>query len=359
MSERGLTILVLADSRSFHTERYVRELRRQGCHVVLVSLERGNIHHYTLKARGFIRSLHYVMAATEVRALIKRLRPDIINPHFVSGYGFTVALARGRQAAPVVTHLWGSDILLVPEKSGFHKRKTVFALKGADCLIGDSAYLMDRARHLTPLNEERVMPWGIERAYLQHRRPSFVFNKPLRIIVPRPHEKVYNNLFIVRALAPLVNRGLVEIAFPQWGSLSGHFRLHARSFIGDRLRIYKKLPRSKFLQFMAQHDLYLSSALSDSSPASLIEAMGLGLLPIAADIPGVREWLRDNKNGLLYEPYSAQALHDIVEQLVINDNPMAKWREANAARVEKEAIFENTVAELIALMHDLRGRHSA
>ena len=354
MTDPKLSILVLADSRSFHTERYVRELRRQGCHVVLVSLERGNIHHYTLKARGFFKQLHYAMAATEVRALIKRLRPDIINPHFVSGYGFTVALAGGRQAAPVVTHLWGSDILLVPDKSGFHKRKTIFALKQADCLIGDSKYLMERARALTPLHEERIMPWGIEREYLRYRRPNLALNRPLRIIVPRPHEKVYNNLFIVRALAPLVNRGLVEIAFPQWGSLSGHFRLHARSFIGDRLRIYKKLPRSKFLQFMAQHDLYLSSALSDSSPASLIEAMGLGLLPIAADIPGVREWLCDSKNGYLYEPYNAQALHNIIEQLVVNNDPKLAWREQNAQRVEQEAIFENTVADLIALMHDLR-----
>ena len=72
MTDRKLTILVLADSRSFHTERYVRELRRQGCHVILASLERGNIHHYTLKARGFFRQLHYIMAATEVRSLIRR-----------------------------------------------------------------------------------------------------------------------------------------------------------------------------------------------------------------------------------------------------------------------------------------------
>lgn len=359
MTERKLKILVLADSRSFHTERYVRELRRQGCHVVLASLERGNIHHYTLKARGFFRQLHYIMAATEVRSLIRRLEPDIINPHFVSGYGFTVALAGGRQAAPVVSHLWGSDILLVPDKSGFHRRKTVFGLKGADCLIGDSAYLMDRARHLAPLKDERVMPWGIERAYLKHRRPTLAFNKPLRIIVPRPHEKVYNNFFIVRALAPLVNRGLIEIAFPQWGSLSGHFRLHARSFIGDRLHIYKKLPRSRFLQFMGQHDIYLSSALSDSSPASLIEAMGLGLLPIAADIPGVREWLCDNKNGFLYEPYNAQALHNIIEQLVIADDPRVAWRQQNIIRVETEAIFENTITETIELMQQLRqGRPS-
>ena len=110
---------------------------------------------------------------------------------------------------------------------------------------------------------------------------------------------------------------------------------------------------------MAQHDVYLSSALSDSSPASLIEAMGLGLLPIAADIPGVREWLCDNQNGYLYEPYNAQALHNIIEQLVTAGDPKEAWRQQNIARVEKEAIFENTIAETIELMQQLRQRRSS
>ena len=34
MSGDPLRVLVLADSRSFHTERYVAELRRQGCEVL-------------------------------------------------------------------------------------------------------------------------------------------------------------------------------------------------------------------------------------------------------------------------------------------------------------------------------------
>ena len=52
MSDAGIKILVLADSRAFHTERYVRELRNQGCRVLLASLERGNTHHFHLKHRA-------------------------------------------------------------------------------------------------------------------------------------------------------------------------------------------------------------------------------------------------------------------------------------------------------------------
>lgn len=350
MSDRKLHVLVLADSRSFHTERYVRALRLQGCRVFLASLERGTIHHYSLKARGFFHHLHYVMAATEVRTLIRRLAPDIVNPHFASGYGFTATLAAS--GVPVVTNLWGSDILLVPDKSSLHRRKTMHALSHADCLVGDSRYLLDKAREIAPLRQEAVIPWGIEREMLRYRRPDLRFNRPLRIIVPRPHEKIYNNLFLVKALAPLINMGMVEIVFPEAGSLSGHFRLHARSLIGDRLRIYKRLPRSKFLAFMAQHDIYLSGSLSDSSPASLIEAMGLGLLPVVADIPGIREWVTSN-NGLVFDQYDAGALYKLIADLIDSGDPQVAKRQANADRVEREAIFENNVATMIELMESV------
>lgn len=350
--------MVLADSRSFHTERYVAELRRQGCKVFVASLEHGHMHHYHLRKRGPIRQLHYMLAATEVRELVHRIRPDVINPHFASGYGFLAAVAGVRTLAPIVTNLWGSDILLVPEKSVFHRRKTAYALSQSDFLAGDSQYLIDAAAKIAPLKKSSVIPWGIESSFLTFHRSTYKLTKPLRIIVPRPHEKVYNNLFLVRALAPLANDGLLELTFPAAGSLLGHFTLHARSMIGDRLHIYERLPRDRFMEFMAAHDVYLSSALSDSSPASMIEAMGLGLLPITADIPGVREWL-SNDNGFLYEPYNEKALRNIVEWLIRNDDPKDTWRTANLERVKREAVFENNVATMIRIMSDLAARRQS
>ncbi len=352
MSDARLHIMVLADSRSFHTERYVAELRRQGCRVFLASLEPGAMHHYTLKSRGPVRQLHYVMAATELRALMERVRPDVVNPHFASGYGFLAAIGNVRRWAPVITNLWGSDVLLVPQKSVFHRRKTAFALAKSDLVAGDSQYLLDAAARLAALPATRLIPWGIESGFLEWHKPTYDLSRPLRIIVPRPHEKVYNNLFLVRALAPLAAEGLIEMTFPAAGSLSGHFRLHARSMIGDRLKIYERMPRDQFMRFMAGHDVYLSSALSDSSPASMIEAMGLGLLPIAADIPGVREWL-SNENGYLYELYNEKALRNIVEWFIRDNDPKTAWRSANFERVKHEAVFENNVAEMIRIMNDL------
>jgi len=347
-----LKILVLADSRAFHTERYVTELRRQGCHVLLASLERGEMHHYLLKSRGIFDKLHYIMAATEVRAIIGRFQPDIINPHYVSGYGFTAALAGARKYAPVLLHLWGSDILIVPGKSVFHRRKIVYGLNQADFVTADSDYLIQAAKKIGAFKESSIIPWGIEKRYLQYHKKDYTFSKPLKIIVPRRHEKIYNNQFIVRALASLINNGLVSVTFPDFGSLAGHFLVNARALVGERLTVYEKMGREAFLENISRHDIYLSSAISDSSPASMIEAMGLGLIPVAADIPGIKEWLTP-QTGFAYELYNAEQLKDIITRLLDSGDHFEKLRRDNLEKVKNEALFEDNVARTIEIMRRL------
>lgn len=355
MSDTQLRILVLGDSRSFHIERYVAELRRQGCHVLLASLERGGVHHYGLKRRGFISSLHYILAATEIRALADRFEPDVINPHYASGYGFTVALAQMGRNVPILLHLWGSDILIVPQKSSMHRRKTAYALAQADYVIADSRYLLDVANQIASVSESRVIPWGLEREFLTFHKSDYTLKNPLRIIVPRPHEKIYNNMFLVRSLAPLINDGRVELTFPSFGSLAGHFRLNASTIVDDRLRYYDKKSRSEFLQLMAEHDICLSGALSDSSPASLIEAMGLGLIPVAANIPGVREWLGP-EHGFVYDMYGANQLLELVTSLVDAGKDYHSMREANLSRVKQDALYEDNVSSTITVMREMASR---
>jgi L-malate glycosyltransferase len=357
VSKEKFRILVLSDASSFHTERYVTELARQEVEVLLLSLEEGRIPHHRLAQRTPFSTFWYAMAATEVRAIMKDFQPDILNPHFASGYGFTVALANARKTVPVALHLWGSDILVVPGKSIFHARKTAHALRHADLVIGDSEYLIKEASELAPLKEKLVVPWGIEQRFLalgDKRRP---IKRPLKIIVPRHHEKLYNNLFLVQALAPLANAGHVTLTFPSFGSLAGDFRLKTELLVGDAIRYYDPMNRPEFLEFMSMHDIYLSSAISDSSPVSLIEAMALGLIPIAADIPGVQEWL-DDDSGYPYPLYDGAALQKIIGDLIKNPDNHHALRQHNRKRVEADALFEKNVERMLSAMKQLSRRGS-
>ena len=280
-------VLVLADSRSFHTDRYVHALRERDCHVLLASLEKGGTHHFYLKHRGFIGALHYVLASSELMGLVKKFHPDIINPHFASGYGFTTALSHVRKVAPVVLHLWGSDILIVPHKSILHRKKTAYALSHSDYIIGDSKHILDQAGKIARLPETKIIPWGIDKGMLKYHKTNYNFSSPAKVIVPRPHEHIYNNAFLIRSLADLVKNNKISLTFPSWGSKFEEFREQARELVGDKIEYYDKMDRDQFLRYMSQFDICLSGAISDSSPASMIEAMGLGLIPTENMLPEV------------------------------------------------------------------------
>lgn len=352
MNNESFRVLLLADSVTFHAERFAEELQRQGCRVLTASLEAGQMKHERLRRRGPFKSLHYLLAVKQIKKLAAEFRPHVINAHYASGYGFIAVL--GASGIPVVVNLWGSDILIVPRKSFLHRWKTVHALRRAACVIGDSHYLVREAARLTPLSRTCVIPWGIEQRFTGLHRVDYNFGRPLRIIVPRAHEEVYDNLFVVKALAPLVNDGVVELTFPNWGSLRDSFREVSASLVGTGLNFYDKLTRPEFLKLMAGHDVYLSASRSDSSPVTLIEAMALGLLPIAADIDGVREWLNAD-TGFLFQPADAAELRNLITRIILEGEPYAAMRCGNLERVKREALFEQNLAEQITIMKELAG----
>ena len=357
VSERKLRVMVLADSRSFHTERYVAELHRQSCEVLLVSLESGPTEHHLLRRRGPIRALHYPLAAAEVRLLVDSFEPDIVNPHFASGYGHLAARALRGSDRPVLLHVWGSDILIAPKKSFLHRRKTRIALERADAVVGDSDFLLDEAARIGRLKARRTITWGLERDSLRLSPDRGKLSQPLRIIVPRPHEQVYNNRFILRALSDMVNAGRVELTFPAFGGQVDSFKATASALVGDRLSYYVKMSRAEYLNYAATHDVYLSAALSDSSPASMLEAMGLGLIPVVGDIPGVREWITP-QSGYLFDLGHEASLAETVTQLIeTGDHDL--MRRSNRERIEQKAVFEDNITETIGIMRELCEGRSA
>ena len=343
----SLRILVLADSRSFHTERFVDQLREQGCVVLLASLETGAIEFHQLTRRGPLSFLHYVFAVGQVRKLVREFAPDIVNAHFATGYGFLASLAIGKSGPPIVLNLWGSDVLVVPHKSALHRAKLSMAIASASLVCADSGYLLDQARKYREPRSAAVIPWGIERVHLKLYNQDRPLSATPRVIVPRPHETVYNNEFILRSLSPLLNDGTVTITFPDWGSGIASFKALVGNLECKGVNFYSRASRPEFLRMMSQHDVYLSAASTDSSPVSLIEAMALGLIPIAADIPGIAEWLTP-QTGFLYSPGDEARLRQCLQQM--REFDLAKLCHENHGRVKRHAIFENNVASQISLM---------
>lgn len=358
--EIGLRVLLLADGRSAHTVRYQKELTKQGVDVTLASLEYSDTVDIRLKKKSVSNSLSYFFSNREIKNLVGKLAPDVVNAHFASAYGFSAAVSRVWKKTPVALHCLGSDILISPGKSLAHKRRVMYSLARASHIFVDSQYLAGKVQELYPTRDIDVIPWGVESEmldlYEKRINQNILTQRPLRVLVPRPHNPVYNDEFIVRALKELVNRKQVSLSFPDWGDDRDRFKRIAKEECPEGIiDYYRFMPRGDYIEFLSGFDVYLSASLLDSSPASLIDAMAAGLFPVVADIPGVREWM-DPDSGILFEQNNPASLQKSFVRLLSRDVNTVEILAANHAKVRKNGLFSQNIKKTIGIMAGLCNR---
>ncbi len=348
-----MRVLMLADGRAVHTVRFQEELICQGCTVALASVETGNTVDISFRRPSGISGLDYTLAGRELSGFVKKFQPDIINPHYASGYGYIAALGDCR-GVPVVMHCLGSDILIDPYKSMIQKARSKLVLKKIPRVIVDSEYLGERARAISGGVSYKVVYWGADdeafEIYQKRMDGWKGFGDPLKILVPRPHRKVYNNRFIIEGLQESLRNGKIAITFPSWGDEIDDFKKLVEELCpASRVAYYNYMTRNEYNHFLGHFDIYLSASQSDSSPASLIEAMAAGLYPVVGDIPGVRE-LMDGGNGVLYDLGNPESLRDAIERLLTGGIDIKETLTANYERASERGMFKNNIAETIEIL---------
>jgi glycosyltransferase involved in cell wall biosynthesis len=237
------------------------------------------------------RSTPWGMAATVrwLRRLIRDERPDVVQAHWVPGFGFAAAAAG---AAPLTVTAWGSDVY----RASLPMRKAGgYALRRADLVMADSQDLLDRCVELgaTP-DKTALVQWGVdlrtfsppdeERAAIKERLG--LGPGPL-ILSPRSLMPVYNIPVIVEAFAA------VGQAIPDAQLVLKHMGA-VRIELGEmphaeRVHLVGNVPYERMADYYRAADLCLSITSSDSSPRSVWEAMACGCPCVLSDLPWVDE----------------------------------------------------------------------
>jgi len=112
--------------------------------------------------------------------------------------------------------------------------------------------------------------------------------------------------------------------------------------------------RSDNLSITKSCDIFaLASIYGEATTKSVIEAMCLKTTPVVTNIPGNRELVIHQKNGLVVPPKNHKALADSIMRLYVD---RAEWRRlAEAARMHIESAFslDQTAVELKTFYEDL------
>lgn len=342
-----MRILLLADASSPHTDRWARGLEALGHEVSLASFQQGwEPGREVLRLRGRGR-LRYWMAGREIRSLSER--HDAVLAHFLPAYGVSAWHA----GVPFALVLWGSDILAWPFRDPIRFEIARRVLASAGWVVADSLAVR-RVLQLNfgyPPDRVSVFPFGPEEDALSF--PPAEKETGL-IVFPRAAERIYSPETALRALRILAEEGRsVRIVFTMGGSLTERCKaLSGR--LGVQAEFKGPLPRRDYLETLARAGVYLSVALSDATPVSLLEAMAQGAFPIASDLPAIREWILDGVNGLLVDPRFPESVASAIRRALEDRELVERARALNRKLVAERGPWAGNLEVLADILVKLK-----
>lgn len=242
-----------------------------------------------------------------------------------SGAGALLTLYGGAFAAaaylsrmrPYFVYAVGSDVLKVrPRTAGLARR----ALTAATRVFANGIELGSATRRLAPQAVVRPLYLGIDVAAYPVGTGSG--SRPV-ILCTRAFEETYNNALVVDACAArpeILERA--DIVFSNKGSL-----LPDVVGVADRRLPKATRPAMHFLGGVSRRQLldrlrtsaiYVSTARSDGTSTSLLEALVTGAYPVVTDIEQNREWIDpgDPRLGRLVDPDSPEELGNTLVALL-------------------------------------------
>jgi len=308
---------MVAHTISNWTPCFVRSFLAAGHAVKVVSFSPGPVAGAEFEFVGvepfdkFANKHLFITRVPRVRGILRRWRPDIVFAPYLASNGFTAALAGAR---PLVVAAVGSDVFNPDGRRGLALRLREWSIRytcrRAVKINSVSQALTDELVRLGVAPEKILQqPFGAD---VEAFRPDAEMPRASvrRFICARRHERLYDIATIIRALAILKRAGRsFECVFTGSGTLwEEHRRLAAQLGLDENTRFTGDLQDGELPGLLRSADVYISASTIDGTSVALLEAMAGGLLPVVSRIPANVPWIRDGRNGLLFDCGDAEAL---------------------------------------------------
>ena len=371
MPAQPLRLLGVGNARSINFLRWGWRLAERGHEVHVVSdrlserpselegLVVHNVRELGISTR--VRGVRRLTIPGAIAGLARRLDVDVVQAHYMLPYGYWTARAG---VHPFVLSPWGTDVLIDARRPGRGRRRARFAVAAADWFVVNSR-VNERATvglGADPRKIDRIV-W-----YAELDRFSPDRNDPgLRARLGWPDDALL--VLSLRNFRPDTNLDLVLRAFADvarreprarllLAARAGPLRAAIDSLVDEldlrRVVAIAFVSREDLPNVVASADLVVSVTNSDSTPASLLEAMASGLPAVCAVAPSIDEWVAQDDGAELVPPRDADALAAALLKLLRDPELRRRYGERNERFVRSQ--LPDPGAELERLYRDLVAR---
>ncbi len=299
-----MRIAFLSIGRHIHTERWIQWFAQRGheCHLLTVQpgdIDGVKVHDIRSIARP--KPLHYAISLVKVKSALKKINPDILNTHFLTGYGYWGHFSGMH---PNVLTVWGDDVYVTPYENKLKRKLAEAAMKSCDVLTGDSVDILQQSVRDLDANPDRAyrVLWGVDFSVFKPmdtsswRKELGFAENDIIYFSPRSFTQPYYNIDIVIKAAQIVKSTEPRARFlfaGYEGDPAPFWEMATEAGINDVSKFMGRIPHSDFAKVLAGSDVFISVPSVDATAVSLLEAMSCSSAIIVSDLPSSVEWVED------------------------------------------------------------------
>jgi len=278
--------------------------------------------------------------------LCRRIRPDVINLHFVGGgHAIFAVVATRLLRIPLVSSIHGADVEWTERTPADYHLSAPLAIRYSAALTANSDYMAAIAGRVGKTQTSFVVirngvhvesMSGSE--FISARNSDFAFAAG-RFVFKKGFDILVEATAHVAAKVPSFNLKIAGDGpeFDRCVQLADDLGLSAKiQFLG-------LLPHEQVQRLMKECKFFVLP--SRQEPLGLVnyEAMASGKAVVATRVGGVPEIIRDGYNGILVEPENAAALATGIMKLWNSPHLSDQMGSRGRAQVEKQYTWEQCV----------------
>jgi len=280
-----------------------------------------------------------------LKLIIEAFEPDIIHVHQANSFGFMTALANQKKKIPLVLTTWGSDVLLLPNKSFLHRWMVKYVLKKADQITADAQFMASAIHQLVGPKTVLIANFGVD---IDTSNNAIVRKKI--IYSNRMHAPLYQIEKIIQESADFLKSNAdwsITIAGNGKNTIELE-KLAAKNLPSDSYEFVGFLNNEQNKANYQSATIYVSIPTSDGTSISLLEAMAYGCIPIVSNLPANKEWVDSDVNGIIYNGNLSESIRQSLRLSI------PQVQKLNLEHIEKRATKEVNKKAFVSLYMKIR-----
>lgn len=259
----------------------------------------------------------YYLNVRELRKKLISNKFDLINCHYISGYG---TLARLTKIRPLVASVFGSDVYDYPFRSKLNMKRIMKNLDASNVILSTSQVMVNKLREF--YKAERlifVTHFGVDTNIFKPIKVNKSNSQEFTFGIVKKLEDKYGIGILIEAFGELVKKNKsnkkLQLQIYGRGSQENKYKeLSKKLGIDDKVYFNGFIKNELIPEAFSRIDVVCLPSISESFGVSAIEAMACAVPLIVSDAPGFTEIVKNNETGFIVPKGN---LEELIEKMRI------------------------------------------